>query len=67
MPASLRLTLLAGPAVKLPEKPPTLFEFVKLAVTASDAEASDELTAKLVAVIEPVPASLMTKAEDAPS
>ena len=67
LPASFRLTLFAGPTVKLPEKPPTLFEFAKLAVTASEADESVEFTAKLVAVIAPVPVSLITKAEAAPS
>ena len=67
LPASLRVTLLLGPAVKEPEKPPTLFELTKLAVTESVPVESVELTAKLVAVNEPVPVSVMVGVGPAPS
>ena len=59
LPASLRVTLLPGPAAKAPENQPTLFELLKLPVTESVAVESVELTAKFVAVNDPDPVSVM--------
>lgn len=58
LPESLRVTLLLGPAANVPEKPPTLLELTKFAVTLSAAVESVEFIARVVAVIEPVPVSL---------
>lgn len=60
LPESFKITLLLGPAAKVPENPPTLFELLKLVVTLSAAAESVDRTERFVAVNEPVPVSVMT-------